>query len=435
MVLQVPSKNTRHDALPAEPVQESWYNLIIVPIMGLVDYSDSDSDSEVAQKLDPQLKGEASSSKKPSSNPIARSSTGRILVSLPSASTNDGAASSNDEPPAKRARIGAGAGSSRFSGFGSFLPPPKVTKPVASQTPRANAPRPGVHLKTGAEPAFSRESDTIGGDEDTTNSGALSGLNLPPPKASSGPSIPEGQKPEEEVELVGKPLMFRPLSVTRKPTKKKRIVPGAVPKQPPAVAQPEPKAVVASGATDAPVGEVAKKKISLFSMGDEASTAVSSSDAGGVYEPLFPGDAETDAADIGAWPDQGDEPGFSHGQQPLPLPAHQSEARAQAQSLSSIADDLNLSKKARRELFGRGGPNDAGAKIVNFSMEREYEHNEALRSSGEQQAYNPVRTIAPGKHNLRQLITAAQNNQSALQDSYAAGRSNKREAGAKYGWG
>ncbi len=60
-----------------------------------------------------------------------------------------------------------------------------------------------MHLRTAAEPAFSRRvdghDDSMGLDGDATQ------------PTFKGPSIPEGQKPEEEVKLVGKPLMFKPL--------------------------------------------------------------------------------------------------------------------------------------------------------------------------------------------------------------------------------
>jgi len=75
----------------------------------------------------------------------------------------------------------------------------------------------------------------------------------------------------------------------------------------------------------------------------------------------------------------------------------------------------------------------AGARVVNFNMEREYAANEALRASGEQ-VYNPVRAIAPGKHSLRQVVSMAQNNQSALEDSFAQGKNNRKDAAGRYGW-
>jgi hypothetical protein len=98
---------------------------------------------------------------------------------------------------------------------------------------------------------------------------------------------------------------------------------------------------------------------------------------------------------------------------------------------------MNLSAAARRELFGRdktGAKAQMAAKVLNFDMDREYAHNEAVRASGETQLHNPVRAIQPGKHSLRQLVNAVQTQKDALEESFAAGKSNKREAGSRYGW-
>ena len=95
---------------------------------------------------------------------------------------------------------------------------------------------------------------------------------------------------------------------------------------------------------------------------------------------------------------------------------------------------MNLSAAARRELFGRGGAPDARHVVTTFDTSTEYAHNEALRATGEQQIYNPVRAIAPGKHNLRQLVNQVHNQRDALEESFAQGKSNKNEAMARYGW-
>ena len=64
------------------------------------------------------------------------------------------------------------------------------------------------------------------------------------------------------------------------------------------------------------------------------------------------------------------------------------------------------------------------------------DHNEYLRQSGAlaDQVHNPVRSIAPGKHSLKQMVNMAQNNQAALEDSFAAGRGARSAAAGKYGW-
>jgi hypothetical protein len=150
-----------------------------------------------------------------------------------------------------------------------------------------------------------------------------------------------------------------------------------------------------------------------------------------VYEPIFTSAPEATTLDeesdvTSAYPTY-------HQPAPTPLDQHQ-------QTFSSLAD--SLSPAERRELFGRSNPNGAaasgplppGAKVITFDMEREYAHNEALRASGAQQAHNPVRSIAPGKHSLRQVINMAQSNQGALEESFARAKSNQRDAAGRYGW-
>ncbi|KAJ9161159.1 Mitotic checkpoint regulator, MAD2B-interacting-domain-containing protein [Coniochaeta hoffmannii] len=396
--------------------------------MGLVDYPDSDSEPEV-QPQAPTKAPPKPTTNKPFQKFVDRSNPGKILVNLPTTSSSDAAepSRSSDEPPAKRART---TGGSRFSAFSSFLPPPKkTTTATPAQTSGKPAPRPGVHLKTGAEPAFSREpSNDDDYAEDGSSSGATGGgggLRLPPPKnhssgSAAGPSIPEDQKPAEEVKLVGKPLMFKPLSVSRKPVKKKAFKASeasgttATPKRP---AEPAP----------SPAPEPPKKKISLFSIGAETeSPATAETNPSGAYEPLF---SSTEAGV--PEPTYESYPTPSHAQPPPP---------PSSSSLSGIADDLNLTPQARRELFGRdggaGAAAAAAARVVSFDMSREYEHNEALRQSGGAAAgnHNPVRSIKAGKHSLRQLVNAVQSNASALEESFAAQKGKKNEAGARYGW-
>ncbi|KAK0623405.1 mitotic checkpoint regulator, MAD2B-interacting-domain-containing protein [Immersiella caudata] len=419
--------------------------------MALVDYSDSESDSETNPTPQPLSKS-TNTTKKPFQKLIDRSDpngTGKIIVSLPTTSdpTND----ATDEPPAKRAKTASGAGTSRFSAFSSFLPAPKKNAPVAtgkttgaegaagsssSSTGTSAGVKRGISLKTGAEASFVRRAVSDGeGDGDTDEQGGGGGgLNLPAPKKGpTGPTIPEGQQPEEDVKLVGKPLMFKPLSVTRKPVKKKGVA-GA--------AKAAPVAAAKVGAPlKSPAAPPLPKKVSLFSMDDDdAPTRETESTSGGAYEPLFGTDPSVDTTGDGYNDDgvTGD-----YGSYVPPPEQGNYNPTAQFHSASSIIDGLQLSEKAQRELFGRrgaagkNGSNEfalpANARVLNFNMEKEYEHNEALRASGEQ-AYNPVRSIAPGKHSLRQMVNMAQNNQSALEDSFAQGKNNRKDAAGRYGW-
>lgn len=245
-----------------------------------------------------------------------------------------------------------------------------------------------------------------------TGGGAFSGLAslLPPPKNSgaspgnpdrshSKPSLRTGAAPAfaragdesaqpmvatqidaAEVKLVGKATVFKPLSVARKAAKKPAKAKNRA-------SRPEP----------------AQPRVSLFSM-----------DVG-----------STDAAP--------DEPA-------MPAPTQEEEyaeeERAPApvapQTLSSVASELQLDEATRRQLFGR--QSDEQIKLVNFNTDQEYTANEELRASGDTVLHNPLRAIQPGKHSLRQLVDAATSQKDALEESWAAGKRNKKETGNKYGW-
>ncbi|KAH6624867.1 mitotic checkpoint regulator, MAD2B-interacting-domain-containing protein [Chaetomium sp. MPI-SDFR-AT-0129] len=428
--------------------------------MGLVDYSDSESETEsVPQKPTPAAAPSSAStlaSKKPFQKLLNRSSgAGKIVVSLSTAANAPDSNAEDEQPPAKRVKT---AGGSRFSSLGSFLPPPKktaATASVAAESRRGTAPAPGVHLRTGAEPAFVRggneEEETSGfGGEGTASS---SGLNLPAPSsnARAGPSIPEGQKPAEEVKLVGKPLMFKPLSVARKkaPVKKKKDGSPASPRpSPSAAASQNGVSTVAATAAPTEVPSAAaptpKKKVSLFSMGEDEPVATTTTEQStSTYEPLFTTSeySEGDETDVtSAYPSYEPQQSTDH----YPPQHRQEPPQDDPHSLASLTS--NLSRAARRELFGReptSGTSSAdssflppNAKVISFNMEREYAHNEAFRTSdaAQAQAHNPVRSIAPGKHSLRQVVNMAQSNREALEESFARAKNNQRDAAGRYGW-
>lgn len=376
--------------------------------MGLVEYSDSESDSEsvpqppAASAAPPA----AANAKKHVQKVVDRSNPRRIVVNLGGAAAPDETkpGSREDEPPAKRARTGGGV----FGGFASLLPPPKnAGKPPATSSHGPAAPKPGVNLKTGAAPGFSKN-PAEGGDGDEG------------PGQNAQPSIPTGQKPADEVKLVGKPLMFKPLSVSRKPTKKNSS------KVPPAVKTTPTDAAAAPSAPAALEPAPPKKKVSLFGISDEPEEPVyAAPDDEAVFSRCAADATQSHAEALAAYDAQ-----FAHTRAEPSAPA-------QPTSLDSIAADMNLSKAARRQLFGRTGnpaSSMSASSVVNFNMDREYAHNEEVRASGEQQAFNPVRAIAPGKHNLRQLVNQVQTQREALEESFAKGKSNRNEAGSRYGW-
>lgn len=388
--------------------------------MGLVDYSESDSETESPQKTPGPAPKAAPSGKKPFQKVVDRSNPGKIVVSLP----QETAAPQGDEPPTKRARTG-NAGGGRFSGFNSFLPPPKnANKPAAitASSSGQTRPRPGVNLRTSAAPGFSRDGDDmVFGD----GAGSSEGMILPPPKKAAEPTIPEEQKAAGDVKLVGKPMMFKPLSVARNPNKKK-----------PKASTLKTTATTSSDATGkapadrpAPTAEPVQppppKKTSLFSLYQEEELESPASAGNSAYEPLFATQGPA------AGPEHAGEEYSTY-----PVDTAPPTVNPDSESLATIANDLNLSAAERRELFGRNGGDDSMAKkVINFNMDKEYEHNEALRASGEEQIHNPVRAIqGGGKHSLRKLVHNVQNQREALEDSFAKGKSNRKEASSRYGW-
>lgn len=420
--------------------------------MGLVDYSDSDSDgSETEVKPVPKP---LAINKKPAFQKLSSSSTGKIQVSLPTPA----AAENNDEHPAKRTKIGAGA----FSGFNSFLPPPKKTGAAGLSLPAPKSPdgnrsgsgrsasaakRAPITLK-GAGPVFSRsrgdEHDADGNYDDmgalvTSNGGGM-GMSLPSPKSAPQPVV-QG-KPAEDVKMVGlgKPMQFKPLSVGRKVIKKKKktvdeLRPAEVEKS---------KVQAQAQVTEHQPAAPPKPKGSLFSVpGDDEDDEPVAATTSGKYEPMIYG-AHTDRGEQNGATDEVNP--YMDTYNPSYASAHQIsytqnqvpfQAPSSSSTLSDIASDLHLSASERRQLFGRsgrGGSQRQAANVKNFNMDAEYAHNEEVRASGETVSHNPVRAIAPGKHSLQQLVSQVQNQKEALEESFAKGYANRREASSRYGW-
>ncbi|KAL9024531.1 MAG: hypothetical protein Q9196_006453 [Gyalolechia fulgens] len=404
--------------------------------MGLVEYSESEG-SDIEEKPEAKSQKPTTRTGKPVFQKVVdRSNPRKIQVNLPELAKEAPEEKQEDDgPPAKKARTGGGA----FSGFNSFLPAPKRSAAGNGGLKGAGAKRgglgSGVSLKTGPAPGFSREPvidsgltveegpDDIDGDgslhqtgdplaySSTENDGRL---NLPLPKPTS--NAQEGPKKQ------GSSMMFKPLSVTRKPQKKKTFPTNgeAAPKSNDSQISTKPK--------DPP-------KVSLFPAGPlpDYSGNNNNNTSNGTYQPLIygayepqPSSTEPPRPEHHYFPD-------SHPPSVTATPS-QDNYTGGPQSLDSIASDLNLSASAKRQLFGRQNPTASAITVVNFSTDREYAANELLRQAGEQVQHNPVRAIAPGKHSLKQLVHAASNQKDALEEHFASGRRSKKEAGSKYGW-
>ncbi|KMP05505.1 hypothetical protein DIZ76_015783 [Coccidioides immitis] len=394
--------------------------------MALVTYSDSEgSDSDSAPKTAPASRKHPAptSSKINIFQPLVdRSNPRKILVNLSNTETGDEArdAASEEGPARKRARIGGG---NSFAGFNAMLPAPKRAaqdkdgKKVSSTA----ASRPVFSLKTSAAPGFVREPES-GFLEDNQNGDTVE-------NDSSG-ALP-ATKDEPVVVKKGNPMMFKPLSVAQNTKKKPKAPPqksiGDVKGEVPVNKGSELQTAVKTE----PV--VSKPKVNLFgiSSNEPAGPTAELIAQPSHYEPLIyaPSSGST-SLESQALPTK---ELSMHKDDRTSMPTH-------SNSLENIASDLNLSQSEIRQLMGRKGRTSAAdAKILTFNTDEEYNSNSAyLASMSEQelaaQQHNPVRSIAPGKHSLQQLVNAVSNQRDALEDSFAAGKRNRKEAGSRYGW-
>ncbi|MCJ1436353.1 hypothetical protein MMC27_005732 [Xylographa pallens] len=395
--------------------------------MALVGYSDSEDSSEES-KPTPKTAQKAGASTKPAfQKVIDRSNPHKIKVTLPQPSTTTSEEDRNeDEPPAKRAKVGGGG----FSGFNSMLPAPKRAAGASGGRgagARKGGLGSGVNLKTGTAPAFSREPVPApeADEEDEMNGhNGRTGATLPDPQGTSATPV-SLDLPVQEPKKIGNPMMFKPLSVARKPQKKKKVIVGAqvVPSMANPELSPPPKAV---------------PKVSLFSIGVAEKEDMPSEVANGDYEPLMYQPPSTNHHE-NILHDNNSGDGVMKVSDSFASDADSTGSmNTGPQFLSSIASDLNLSASAKRQLFGRQRSNGKGEvsaiNVVNFNTDQEYAANELLRQAGEQVQHNPVRALAAGKHSLKQLINAASTQKDALEEHFASGRRNKKEAGSKYGW-
>ena len=398
-------------------------------IMALVDYSGSeDSDQEAQTKLPEAAKGKGNTTKPSFQKVVDRSNLHKIRVNLPEIAKPG--ETDDLERPSKRAKVGSGG----FGGFNSLLPAPKRTA-APNGTPTTNGTRKsglgiGVSLKTGAAPGFSRDPvDTAStGNKDSAEMGQGGDMNSiqqdeevhQTQPATDGPPLP----PEsvEPLKTQGNKTMFKPLSVARKPQKKKARTGESLPN------------TKVQGDESIQESKSAPK-ISLFSTGEEIEPPRSSSTPSGTYQPIIytttnpePIPAPVDLSTYSQNPEDDNYYRYDHPEPTWP----------DRQSLRSIASDLNLTPAEKRQLFGRQKHNDpegpSSVNIIQFDTDAEYAANEILRQAGETVQHNPVRAIAPGKHSLKQLVNAASNQKDALEESFASGRRNKKEAGSKYGW-
>lgn len=405
--------------------------------MALVAYSDSEGSDAEPDTI--QTSSEIKKTPDTTGFKVDRSNPRRIRVALPEIKPEDTPdKDAGDGPARKKARMGGTGGA--FSGFNALLPAPK--RQHEKKAPIASS-RKVFSLKTGAAPGFSREADAELRQEQFLNDPANGNESVEDetiPKAGSvaqpdpeSDSVP-APKAIGEVKLQGNPMMFRPLSVGRQKKKKPVNVGKPVASTPTSTATPIVNAQSSAGqeVSTKPTAPRAgpappKKKLKLFSFSSEDSDSRGvASTSESTYEPLMYKD-ETEADVTPA--------GLETSYENKPTQNAYPTTSSVSSSLDNIANDLNLSKSERRQLFGRNAPS-ANSQILTFNTDQEYASNQALAESelaGTQ--HNPVRAVAHGgKTSLQQLVNAASTQKEALEESFATGRRNKKEAGSKYGW-
>ncbi|EPS38158.1 hypothetical protein H072_8031 [Dactylellina haptotyla CBS 200.50] len=389
--------------------------------MALVSYSDSEgSDTESpapAPSLPlPKAKSSLSSflpppSKKrklvdesnPGASTSASSGPRKIKIELPKITPLE-----DDEPSfsSSRPKIGKSTG----AGMLSFLPAPKKTGAdavkAAQEAEKEEKGKPdSTDVNTNGITGASAPRMLGGGIKKMEYAGTGMDTHLPtveddPEEASVTPTPP----PQTETKPSG-PVQGRAIQpFFRKPATKKKANSAAAP------------------------AKVEDKKVSLFSLGSAlnekplGASAVST----GEYKPMIiddnPAPAVEDIPMEGQTYEQVED--TQTYQQPIQGP----------QTYQSISEEIGMDEASMRMFMGRRGRN-AEIKLMDFNVDQEYEKNEAARAAGElAPEKNVVRSIKPGKHQLTSLLNAAQSQRTALEESFAQGRRNKKEAGSKYGW-
>ncbi|KAL4974817.1 mitotic checkpoint regulator, MAD2B-interacting-domain-containing protein [Aspergillus desertorum] len=425
--------------------------------MVLVAYSDSEaSDSEhehstpaaptSVAKPAPDSQNAPSVSAPKITSIVDKSNPRKIRIALPDIKPETpGGGGEEDGPARKKPRVGGGGGGA-FGGFNSLLPAPKRPNATVEKDKKlagGGTTRKVFSLKTAAAPGFDREADEEmrrdmafgssggggGGDDGDDDETIPKAGSLRANEDTEVTDVAKKKKPEKVV-LKGNPMMFKPLSVARAGQKKKKsVIPPPLP-----ASKPRTSAIgemkEADVQPDAQMQEltappVSKPKVSLFSLSastEEAAVPVTSASAhASTYEPLVY-TANVEALAAGSSPEI------------EPAPAASAQPPPSAQTLDYIADDLNLSRSQRRQLFGRNA-DPSSSKVLHFNTDAEYAANQEMAHKElAATQHNPVRAIAPGKHTLQQLVNAASTQKEALEESFASGKRNKKEAGAKYGW-
>ena len=398
--------------------------------MALVDYGSSEDSGSEEQQSSGRAKSKPRNPAKPTFHKLVDSSNpNKIKVNLSQSNEDLEEKDSTDGPPPKRAKIGARVGGG-LKDFNSILPAPK--RAAASIALGRGGLGRGVNLKTGSTPVFTREPMPVEQNEEEDSellSGKdLSGLPEGKPIIDHPPTTSSMMEDEVSTERAKKKTtMFRPLSVVRKPQKKK----------PPLGPDSDgrPVSTKPSDTTNNSVRKVATE-MSLFSSHTDSSDHDVSNphtSSSGAYKPMLyqPSTDSTEHSDLAASLELSKSDPLS-GDVGVATSAINGD-----QSLDAIATSLNLTPSQKRQLLGRDAAKSSAQaiKVTNFNTDAEYAANEELRQSGEVVQHQAIRPIAGGgKHSLKQLVSSAVGQKDALDEKFAEGSRNRKEGAGRYGW-
>ncbi|GAO48816.1 hypothetical protein SAICODRAFT_6895 [Saitoella complicata NRRL Y-17804] len=350
--------------------------------MGLVDYgSDSDDGQEVQQQPAAKPSGLASMLPPPKKAsrlgsmlpPPKKGGPRKIMVNLPELSKEG--IEDIGEPNQKKPRIGGGA-----SGLSALLPAPK-------RAPAAPAPAPPSEDSSSTE-----ESTNIGQAKRSTFLSTTMPA-LAPRQIKSGYATP---KPKPKAPAPSVPLFSLPTL----PTEDRNTGTFDASSYKPIIATtPLPKPSLAPTASP-PLADTT------------------------------PAPALVDSNDMYA-------PNALNGLYPNQVAAAYTNYNPQAGGHAQMASQLGVDEAVLEKYEGRRrkGQKPITANIIDYNVEEQYNLNEELLRTGQLQPQTqPVRAIAPGRHQLSSLVNAAHSQKESLEENFAQGRKNKSEGGQKYGW-
>ena len=174
------------------------------------------------------------------------------------------------------------------------------------------------------------------------------------------------------------------------------------------------------------------RKVSLFPVGDDLNIhRVQEKEADpNSYESLTerPKERKADKND-------GEENGDFHGEKEKLLTEKTNSENANKMRKSDLELIAQYGSKRERMLDANANGDGSSIKVVDFNVQEEYENNLAAKASGElTEMQAPLRSVAPGRHSLTQLLGVAHSQKEQYEEHFAQGLRNRKESKKQYGF-